>query len=291
MGHSHHHHTTTSHSENNIRIAFFLNLSFAIIEVFGGLWTNSIAILSDALHDLGDSLVLGLSWYFAKVAEKEKDLAFSYGYKRFTVLGALISSVVLVIGSLFIIVEAIPRFLNPINPQTEGMMILAVGGIIINGAAAYRLSKKQNLNEKAVYLHALEDVLGWAVTLVGAIIMHFISAPIIDPLLSILIACYILYHVITNLKESFYIFMQGTPPKVDMEKVHRTMLAVPHVKGFNNCHVWSLDGEDHVFSIHLVVDPNETMNNLRALKREAKEKLRLLGIHHVTIEFETVNET
>ncbi|MEQ9231618.1 MAG: cation diffusion facilitator family transporter, partial [Cyclobacteriaceae bacterium] len=141
-----HHHPT-----KNIRVAFFLNLGFALIELVGGLLTNSVAILSDALHDLGDSLTLGASWYFAKLSTKERDKEFSYGYKRFSVLGALISSVVLLIGSIFIIVETIPRLLNPVQPDTGGMIILGIIGVVVNGIAALKLSHGHSLNEQAVY--------------------------------------------------------------------------------------------------------------------------------------------
>ena len=189
MAHSHHHH---NHSEGNIKVAFLLNLSFAIIELIGGFWTNSVAILSDALHDFGDSLTLGLSWYFAKVARREKDETYTYGYKRFSILAAFINSIVLVTGSIFILFEAIPRLVHPETPNTSGMIILAIGGIIVNGAAAFRLSNGKNLNEKVVYTHLLEDILGWIAVLIGALVMHFFDSPIIDPLLSVLISVYIL---------------------------------------------------------------------------------------------------
>lgn len=287
MGHSHHHH---DHSEGNIKVAFFLNLGFAVIELIGGLWTNSVAILSDALHDLGDSLTLGVSWYFAKVAKKDRNQSFSYGYKRFSVLGALINSIVLITGSVFIIIEAIPRLLNPVNPNTEGMIYLAIGGVVVNGAAAFRLSKGGSLNEKAVYMHLLEDILGWIAVLVGAIVMHLWDFPIIDPFLSVLIAAFILFNVYKNLKESFKIILQGTPSGVDIRKIHETILDIPNVKDVHDCHVWSLDGEYHILSIHLVIEENLQLSNLESIKKEAKNRVSLLGINHATIEFETCDE-
>ncbi|WP_436515867.1 cation diffusion facilitator family transporter [Ekhidna sp. To15] len=283
MGHSHHHH---DHSEGNIKVAFFLNLSFAIIEFIGGLWTNSVAILSDALHDLGDSLTLGVSWYFAKVAKKKRTTGFSYGYKRFSVLGALINSIVLVTGSIFIIIEAIPRLFNPVNPNTEGMIYLALGGVVVNGAAAFKLSKGGSLNEKAVYTHLLEDILGWVAVLIGATVMHFWNFPIIDPMLSVFIAAFILFNVYKNLKESFKIILQGTPSGVDINKIHKAILDIPNVKDVHDCHTWSMDGEYHILSIHLVISGNLKLSELEGIKKEAKNRISKLGINHITIEFE-----
>ena len=287
MGHSHHHH---DHSEGNIKVAFFLNISFAIIELIGGLWTNSVAILSDALHDFGDSLTLGVSWYFAKIAKKDRTQSFSYGYKRFSVLGALINSIVLVTGSVFIVIEAVPRLFDPVNPNTEGMIYLAIGGVVVNGAAAFRLSRGNSLNEKAVYMHLLEDILGWIAVLIGAIVMHFGDFPIIDPLLSILIAAFILFNVFKNLRESFRIILQGTPADISIEKIHATIKEIPQVESVHDCHIWSMDGNYHILSIHIVVKDNPELAALESIKNEAKMRVSKLGINHTTIEFETPDE-
>ena len=288
MGHTHHHHH--DHSEGNIKVAFFLNLSFAIIEIIGGLWTNSVAILSDALHDFGDSLTLGVSWYFARIAKRKSDQDFSYGYTRFSVLGALINSIVLVTGSIFIITEAIPRLLDPVNPHTEGMMYFAIGGVLINGIAAFRLSKGKSLNERAVYMHLLEDILGWVAVLIGSIIMHFWSIPIIDPILSILIAAFILYNVVKNLKESFRIILQGTPIDINVEQIHHVVGRISGVLSISDCHAWTMDGRYHILSIHVKVKDGLTMPELNEIKTKAKANLADLGINHTTIEFETSHE-
>ncbi len=289
MAHTHRH-QHYDHAEGNIKIAFFLNLAFAIVEIIGGLWTNSVAILSDALHDFGDSLTLGISWYFAKIAQRKEDQNFSYGYTRFSVLGALVNSIVLVSGSIFIIVEAIPRLLNPVNPHTEGMIYLAIGGVIFNGAAAFRLSKGKSLNERAVYTHLLEDILGWIAVLVGSIIMHLWELPIIDPILSVMIAIYILYNVFKNLKESFRIILQGTPKDINIEKVHQVVKSIPGVLDVHDCHTWSMDGDYHILSIHLAIEEDLPLSKLKGIKVIAKQELSKLGINHTTIEFETSAE-
>ncbi len=285
--HAHDHH---DHSEGNIKVAFFLNLIFSIVEIIGGVLTNSVAIISDAVHDLGDSFTLGISWYFAKASKKKRDTKFSYGYKRLTVIGALISSIVLVIGSVFVVSEAIPRLLNPIKPDTTGMIGLAIAGVIVNGLAAYRLSKGHSINEKAVFTHLLEDVLGWAATLIGAVLIHFFDFPIIDPILSVLIALFILYNVYRNLRESFQIILQGTPSNVDMKKIHATLLEIPGIVNFHDCHSWTMDGSYNILSAHLVVENDQSLKQLEVIKAEVKKKLDKLGINQTTIEFETEDE-
>ena len=287
MGHAHHH---TDSPEGNIKVAFFLNLAFSIIELIGGVLTNSVAILSDALHDLGDSLSLGVAWYFARIARKKSTSNYSYGFKRFSVLGALINSIVLVTGSIFILFEAIPRLIDPVNPETEGMIYFAIGGVIVNGLAAWKLSHGKTINEKAVYLHLLEDVLGWIAVLIGAVIMHFIYLHIIDPILSVIIAVIILSNIYKNLRESFNIILQATPSNLDISKIHDVFHQLDEVESFHDCHAWTMDGEYHVLSVHLVLKENQSLDRLKAIKRGLKQQLADLRINHTTIEFEIINE-
>lgn len=261
-----------------------------LVEVIGGLWTNSIAILSDALHDLGDSLSLGVAWYFARISKKERTQKYTYGYKRFSVLGALINSIVLITGSIFIIVEAVPRLLNPESPNAQGMIYLAIAGVLVNGIAAFRLSKGASLNEKAVYTHLLEDVLGWVAVLIGAIVMSFWQVPIIDPVLSCLIAGYIIFNVVRNLKASFRIILQGSPADIKPDEIIAAMNAIPKVAEAHDCHIWSMDGIYHISSVHLVISENLTLSELKDIKKSGKEKMKALGINHTTIEFETQDE-
>ncbi len=280
----------TQQAVKNIRTAFFLNLFFAIIEVIGGLWTNSIAILSDALHDLGDSLILGISWYLAKVSGRQKTEQFSYGYKRFSLLGAIISSLVLFAGSIFIITEAIPRMLNPEQPNAEGMIWLSLVGIAVNVLAAMRLQSGKTMNERVVYLHLLEDVLGWIATLIGGIVMSFSEIPQLDAVLAIGIACYILFNVFKNLIKSIKIILQGTPPDMSLAKIRENLMQLEEVEQINDCHAWSMDGDYHVLSVHLIVAENKTLKKLNIIKTKARSRLRDMGIDHSTIEFETPDE-
>ena len=213
--HSHHHH----HGDRNIGIAFFLNLVFTIIEIGGGLLTNSVAILSDALHDLGDSLSLGMAWYFQRLSGKGRDQKYSYGYRRFSLLGALINALILTVGSVYIIIEAVSRLQHPEPAHAFGMIWLAVLGVMVNGAAVLQLKKGISINEEMISLHLLEDVLGWVAVLIGALIMYRFDLPIIDPILSLGIAIFVLYNAFKGLKKTLFIILQAVPDKEIFEKV------------------------------------------------------------------------
>ncbi|MDR1403708.1 MAG: cation diffusion facilitator family transporter, partial [Tannerellaceae bacterium] len=229
MAHTHNH--THSHGEDsagNIRIAFFMNLFFAIIELIGGLFTNSVAILSDALHDFGDSISLGIAWYLQKFSEKRRDKYYSYGYKRFSLLGALFISIILLIGSIFVIEECIKRLAEPQIPNAQGMFALAIFGIAINGVAVLRLKKGSSINERAVSLHMMEDVLGWIAVFIVSFVMMFVDMPILDPLLSIGISIWILTNIYKNLRDTFHILLQQVPQNVDLEDRKSTRLNSSH---------------------------------------------------------------
>ncbi|VXD11013.1 cation diffusion facilitator family transporter [Marinoscillum sp. 108] len=289
MAHDHHH-AHGDHSTSKIRIAFFINLGFSVIELIGGLYTSSVAILSDALHDLGDSMSLGVSWYFQKVARKGRDKEFSYGYRRFSVLGAVINSLVLVVGSILILTEAIPRLFDPTTPDAQGMIYLAIGGILANGLAAYKLHGGHSLNERAVYLHLLEDVLGWVATLIAALIMLYQDWPIVDSLLAIFISLFILFNVYKNLKKALKIILQGTPEEINPKRIDELLRAIPKVISTHDCHIWSMDGQYHILSIHLVVEKYNELQELSEIKQKAKDLLKKEHIDHATIEFETEDE-
>jgi cobalt-zinc-cadmium efflux system protein len=207
----------THQSGKNIATAFFLNLFFAFVELAGGFITNSVAILSDAIHDFGDSLSLGVAWYLQKVSEKKGDDRFSYGYKRFSLLGSLFISIVLVVGSIFIIMESLSRLSNPEDTDGLGMIILAVAGIIINGIAVLKLKRGKSHNEKAVLLHMMEDVLGWIAVFVGGIVVYLWEISIVDPLLSLLIGLWVLFNVYRNLSSTIAIMLQEVPRDINLK--------------------------------------------------------------------------
>jgi cobalt-zinc-cadmium efflux system protein len=284
--HDHHHHSDVK----NIKTAFFLNLFFTLIEIVGGFFTNSIAILSDAIHDLGDCLSLGLAWYFQKVAKKGSDTSYSYGYKRFSLLGAVINSIVLVTGSVLILTVAIPRILHPVAANTQGMFFLAIVGVLVNGAAVFRLKKGNSINERVVSLHLLEDVLGWLAILIGSVVMHFFDVPVLDPIMSVGIACFVLYNVFKNIRQSLRIILQGTPAEVDMADISTHIQQFDGVESVHDLHVWSVDGTYNVLTVHVVLNKALEMEKLAELKAAIRDSLHEQGIQHATIEFETAEE-
>lgn len=285
MGHEHHHHAT-----QNITVAFFLNLFFAIIELIGGLFTNSIAILSDALHDFGDSVSLGVAWYLQRLSGKKRDCYYSYGYRRFSLLGAVFISLVLLVGSGIIIRECIGRIIHPVEPDALGMFWLAILGVVVNGAAVLRLRKGSSLSERAVTLHMMEDVLGWIAVLIVSVVMMFVNWPILDPLLSIGISIWVLMNVFRNLKSTFKILMQEVPRNVDLKALEAEIMRVTDVEGVHDVHVWSLDGEEHILSCHLVITRNLSLKEWEGIKNDTRLLCHKYNISHATIEPELEGE-
>ena len=289
--HSHSHtHSHNHDSEKNIGFAFWMNISFAIIEVIGGLITNSVAILSDAVHDFGDSISLGLAWYFQRLSKKGSDEKYSYGYKRFSLLGAIINSVVLLVGSILILSETIPRIIHPQETNIKGMFILSIFGVIVNGAATLRLRKGNTLNERVVSLHMMEDVLGWLAIFIGTIIMYFFDAPIIDPIMSVLISFYILFNVFKNIKLSMRVILQGTPVDIDIDEIKKAITEIENVESVHDFHSWSVDGNYNIATTHVVLKQNTPMDETSILKKTIRDKLKQLNIQHVTVELETIGE-
>jgi len=286
-----HEHSHTHTSGQNLALAFFLNLSFCVIELIGGFLTNSIAILSDALHDFGDSISLGMAWYFQKVSTRRPDAKYTYGYKRFSTISALLNCLVLLTGSGIVLFESIKRLLHPVESNAQGMFILAILGIVVNGAAAWRLKKGNSLNERVVSLHMLEDILGWVAVLIASLVMMFVDVPVLDPILSIGISCFILYNVYHNLKSVFRVILQGKPSNVDETAITKKLLEMEKVESLHDFHLWTMDSEYMVLTVHLVVDPTIKKEELQALRAAAHLLLKNMGIQHSTIEIESATES
>ena len=188
-------------TQRNILIAFILNLLFSVAELIGGLGIGSIAIISDALHDFGDAASIGIAWFLEKKSKKAPDQAYTYGYGRFSVLGSALTTLILLIGSCAVIIHSIEKLFHPTPIQYNGMIVFACIGVVVNLAAAIVTRKGDSLNQRSVNLHMLEDVLGWIVVLIGAVVMRFTGLVFIDPLLSVAVSLYILMHAIGNMKE------------------------------------------------------------------------------------------
>lgn len=287
-----HDHTHTHHHGNNDRIgwAFFLNVTFTIIEFIGGWLTNSTAIMADAVHDLGDSLSIGLAWLLSRFSDKEPSLTYSYGYKRLSLLGALFNSIVLVVGSIWILFEAIPRLSNPEMPMAEGMLGLALLGVAVNSYAVFKLKAGETMNEKVLTWHLLEDALGWVAVLIVSIVLLFVDLPILDPLLSIGFTLFILFNVVKNLKATLVLFLQGTPEEATQLKIKEKLSNIPEVNNIHHMHFWSLDGESHVLTAHLTLNQDYDVNQLIQLKERVAQSILEFNLSHTTIEFEFPNE-
>ena len=293
--HGHTAHGDHSHGEahpqspNALRLAFLINLAFTVLEAIGGWWTQSLAVLTDAMHDGGDCLVLGVAWWLQRVAMKGRDARYSYGYGRYSMLGGWLTSVVLIVGALAMLFVTVPRLWDPHLPNATGMMGIAVFGLVMNGFAAWKLHGGQSLNERGAYLHLLEDVLGWAAVLVGAIVIRFTGWAFVDPLMGIGISIFILYNAIGTLRTGTKILMQQVPAGMDLGKVRDQLLAIGHVVGVHDQHIWSLDGSYTIHTVHLVVEAKDLFG-VRTIKEKARQVLTEAGIQHATIELEWADE-
>jgi cobalt-zinc-cadmium efflux system protein len=284
--HSHADHAHTHAISNRIGVAFALNFTFTLIELVGGLLTNSVAIVADAVHDFGDTLAIGFGWAASRMAERSPDASYTYGYQRLSLLSALVNGLLLTAGSVWILSETLPRLWQPELPHTGGVIGLALLGLAVNGAAAWRLRGGGTQNEKMLSWHLLEDTLGWAAVLVGGVLMHFTGWAVIDPLLSLAVTLFILINVARNLRGTLRLFLQVSPDRALTDRIRRELESLPGVSGSHHLHLWSLDGQHHVLTAHLTLVADLDNAQQLALKRDIHERLAPLALAHTTIEFE-----
>lgn len=269
-------------TDKNILIAFLLNISFSIIEFIGGIFTNSVAILSDSIHDLGDAISIGISYFLEKKSKKKPDNKYTYGYGRYSVLGAVITTTILLVGSTFVIISSIKRLFNPVEVNYNGMLIFAIFGVILNLLAAYITREGDSLNQKSVNLHMLEDVLGWVVVLVGAIIMRFTNINIIDSIMSIGVSSFILFHSIKNLKSILDLFLEKTPIGINIDELKEHLKEIKGVDDVHHVHVWSIDGFNNYATMHIVTKAKD----IKKIKDKIREELLEHNISHAILETE-----
>ncbi|MBR2455443.1 MAG: cation transporter [Clostridia bacterium] len=272
-------------TEKNILIAFILNLSFSIFEFFGGIFTGSVAIISDAVHDLGDATSIGVSYFLEKKSKKQPDDVYTYGYVRFSVMGGIITTLILLCGSVLVVYNAIRRIINPVEINYNGMIIFAIVGALVNFIAAYFTKDGDSINQKAVNLHMLEDVLGWLVVLVGAIIMRFTDIKIIDPLMSMGVAVFIFINAFRNLKEVLDLFLEKIPNNISIEEIKKHIKEIDGVIDVHHIHIWSMDGQLNFATMHIVANENS-----HEIKDKIREELKEHGIGHATLEIENPDD-
>ena len=278
-------------STNNIKTAFFLNLGFSIFELIGGIYTNSVSITSDSVHDFGDALSIAIAWGLEKKSEKTPNKNYTYGYKRFSLVGALITSIVLIIGSVIMLYNAIPRLINPERVDYNGILILAVIGFIVNGLGAYKTARGNVISEKVVSLHLLEDVLGWAAVLISGIIMKFFDLPILDPILCIFITAFILFNVFRNVKSIFEVFLEKAPDNIDIDSTVNELLENEKIVEMHHIHFWSADSVIPYITLHVKIVDGLSQSEIIDIKEFIRDKFKEKGINHVTLEigFESEN--
>jgi len=281
MQHEHHH-----DAEKRISLAFFLNFGFALFEIAGGVFTNSVAILSDAFHDLGDSVALVIAWFFERYSKRTADEKYSFGYRRFSLLGAVINGFIIVGGSIFVLTRALPRLLHPEATRSGWMLLFAAVGIVVNGIAVLRLRKGKSYNEKIVFWHLFEDVLGWVVVLVVSVVLVFREYYILDPILSILITLYILFNVARVIRKTVSVLLQSVPGGFDIGLIENDIRKIDGVRSVHHTHVWSLDGSHSVLSTHVVVCDGCSKEEVIRIKGEVRELFSGKNISHLTIETE-----
>ncbi len=272
-------------TQKNILLAFILNLSFSVFEFFGGVLTGSVAIMSDALHDMGDALSIGASYFLEKKSRKHPDAKYTYGYRRYSVLGGLITTVILLSGSILVITNSIKKIINPSEINAGGMIIFAVLGVIINLVAALFTRKGDSINQKAVNLHMLEDVLGWIVVLMGSIVIKFTGFTLIDPIMSIGVAVFILINAFKNLKDIADIFLEKTPENIDIAEIAEHITKIAGIKDVHHIHVRTIDGNTNFATMHIVTNEEGV-----GIKEKVRDELKEHGIYHATLELEAENE-
>ena len=272
-------------SEKNILWAFILNIAFSLFEFLGGIFTGSVSILSDAIHDIGDAVSIGVSYLLERKSKKSPDKSYTYGYLRYSVIGSVITMLIIIVGSVVVFYNAIIRLIRPTEIYYGGMIFFAIIGVCVNFLATVITRKGHSLNQKAVNLHMLEDTLGWGAVLVGAFIMYFTDIQIIDPIMSIGLSAFIFINAIKNLKEAGTVFLEKMPDNVDICEICSHISSIDGVMDIHHVHIWSLDGQNHCATMHIVANKDP-----QRIKHRVREKLSEHGIEHVTLELESEGE-
>lgn len=273
-------------TEKKILTAFLLNTFFSIFEFIGGLFTGSVAIMSDALHDLGDAISIGLAFVLERKSKKDPDNMYTYGYVRYSILGAFVNSAILFIGAIVIGYAAITRFMNPTALHYDGMIVFAIVGVVVNFLATYFTREGDSLNQKAVNLHMLEDVINWGIVLVGSIIMKFTNINYIDSILCFGMAIFLIVQASKNLKLILDLFLEKTPKNISVEDLKTRLMTIEGITQIHHVHLWSLDGIQNYATMHVVTNNQDGQK----IKQQIRKLLGEYHIGHATIELETKKE-
>ena len=271
-------------TKHAVWVAFFLNLSFSVLEFIFGSIFNSSAVLADAVHDLGDALAIGLSACLETVSNRQEDKRYTLGYKRFSLLGAILTSVILLTGSFMMIIENIPRLIKPEVVDYQGMLVLGIIAIIINLLASLIVRKGKTKNESILSLHFLEDILGWLAVIVVSGVLYLTDWYILDPLLSLLISSFILWKAIPRFWSTLKIFLDAVPEGVDIEQVRSDLEQLEYVASVNQLNLWTMDGLEKNAIVHVCL---EHVKHMDICKESIRNLLKERGFQNVTIEVDS----
>lgn len=283
-GHSHGPKVFANSAANAFALTLALNLAFVLVEFIGAYFTESLAIAADVVHDAGDCLSLAVAWGLQRIALRHRDENFSYGYGRFSLLAAVISGTAVFVSSLGLLFFSLPKIFQPGAPHGMGMLLFAILGIAVNGAGAWWLSRGDTISHKVLLWHYVEDVLGWVAVLLGGIGVALFEWHWLDPVLAAGIAIFVLRGVWRQMRTVLPVFLQAVPADIDLLKLQQQISAHAAVQELHDLHLWSLDGQNHILSLHLVLRDKSTDES--ALKQEIRALVRDFGKIHVTIELE-----
>ena len=268
-------------SKTSIWLAFFLNLSYAIVEFIAGGIFGSSAVLADSVHDLGDAIAIGLSALLETISNREEDRQYTLGYKRFSLLGAMLTAVILMIGSVLVILENVTKIVHPQPVNEEGILWLGIIAVAINVLASLVVRKGKTKNESILSLHFLEDTLGWLAVILMAIILRYTDWYILDPLLSLVISIFILSKAIPRFWSALKIFLDAVPEGVDIKQVKKDLEQLDHVASVNQLNLWTMDGLEKNAIVHVCL---EEIEHIEYCKESIRNLLKDYGFQNVTIE-------
>ncbi|MBO6274494.1 MAG: cation transporter [Methanobrevibacter sp.] len=273
---THHHHKKAS---DNLAVVFLLNLTFNIIVIIGGLATNSMAILADCIHDMSDTFSMAIAWILEHVAQKGATDKFSYGYQRFSILGAVITSTFVIVMAFFILSEAIPRLFSPEGVDAEGMLIIGIIGLVFKTISVWRLHGGETFNEKAIFYHLLGDIFEWvAILILSVILIFWQDISYLDPFVSIAIAVWLIFNLGRTLYKSLEVLLQKTPDNFDVEEFKQQILEIDGVNALDDFHIWSLDGIDSVMTVKVDVDFGKNVENIKKEIYDISNKYHVVDI-------------
>ena len=268
-------------TKHAVWIAFFLNLSYAIVEFIAGGIFGSSAVLADSVHDLGDAIAIGISAFLESISNREEDSHYTLGYKRFSLLGAMVTAVILMTGSVLVILENITKIFHPQPVNDEGILWLGIIAVSINVLASLLIRKGQTKNESILSLHFLEDTLGWLAVILMAIVLRFTDWYILDPLLSLAISFFILSKAIPRFWSTLRIFLDAVPEGVDIQQVKSDLEQLDHVASINQLNLWTMDGLEKNAIVHVCL---KRMEHMEVCKEAIRALLKERGFQNVTIE-------